>query len=83
MKKKTGSFFTNKRKDTSKNNRGGMKRDEKREMKLVETKAVESNRNQRESRKAMENSKAAPAPESTGPKLRSVSKMEEQDCLRV
>ena len=38
-----------------------MKRDEKREMKLVETKAVESNRNQRESRKAMENSKAAPA----------------------
>ena len=35
--KKTGSFFTNKRKDTSKNNRGGLKR-ERREIKSVETK---------------------------------------------
>ena len=67
--KKTGSFFTNKRKDTSKNNRGGLKRDEKREMKSVEAKDVESNRNQRESRKAMENSKAAPAPRKHRPQV--------------
>ena len=58
-------------------------RDEKREIKSVEAKAVESNRNQRESRKTMENGKAAPALPKAPVKSRSVSKMEEQDCLRV
>ena len=73
--KKAGSFFANKRKDLGKSNRGMSKREERREIKSVETKVVENDRSQRESRNAMENSKAV----STIRKHRSQAEKRKQD----